>query len=255
MRESRSSAVLGGSLGGALGGLLGIGLGGWIAYAMVSSAVELPEPGAPGLPLLVLLQVYVAALGVPVLLGATAGGVVGSAGGSLTGYVVFPKLHATPDVTAEDADRESPEVKLAWVNGAIYGLVALGLFWVAISALMLTSGKHRAEGIAFMLWAWVGVASGIMLSKRVRAGRVLGVVFVLPGLLAVPVGTAVASTLLYALCCGETTRYLSRSASRRDSSSGATSAPTPRTGFRSPTGVRSRSEPGAAADGGLHRDS
>jgi hypothetical protein len=60
-----------------------------------------------------------------------------------------------------------------------------------------------------MLWAWMGVGSGVMLSRRARAGRVLGVVFVLPGLLVFPVGTAVASILLYALCCGETTRYLS----------------------------------------------
>ena len=208
MRTREKGSLAGGCLGGTLGGLAGIVLGGWIACIAISTKVELPKIGEPPIPLLVLMQLYIVAYGVPVLLGSIVGGIVGFMGGSLIGAATFPRLDVTLDVAANDADVERHQGQLGWVNCAIYGLVAIGVFGVLLSTLWLISEEDKVTPVAFMLWALMGLVSGIMLSKRARAGKVLGVIFVLPGLLLFPHGTVVALILLYALCCDQTTRYL-----------------------------------------------
>lgn len=207
MGKHRISYTLGGCLGGTLGGLLGIAFGVWIACKLVSTHVDVPE-FKPPTPILLLMQIYMLAYGVPAILGATAGGIVGYIAGSLAGGAIVARMQVTPDVAAaEAADR--PIERDRWVKCAIYGLIAIGVFGVLLSTLSLFSEDDKAQPIPFMIWALLGVASGIMLSKRIRAGKILGIVFVLPGVLLFPHGTLVALLLLYALCCSQTTRYLS----------------------------------------------
>jgi hypothetical protein len=200
----RGSSILGGCLIGTLGGLLGIGLGGWIAYSLFSTEMELPKPGNPNVPIWVLMPIYAVA-SLPVLVGAIAGGIMGFIGGSLLGSVVFYRLHAT----SADTDVEPAERRSRWVSGAIYGLVGLGLFWAVLSSLTLITGDDKTLGLVFLLWGLMGVASGIMLSKRTPGARALGIVFLLPSVLLFPHGTVLSPLVIYALCCGETTRYIS----------------------------------------------
>lgn len=204
----RGSSILGGCLVGTLGGLLGIGLGGWIAYTLFSSEMELPKPGNPNVPIWVLMPMYALA-SVPVIIGATAGGILGFIGGSLIGSVVFYRLRATSPDADDETNVEPVKRRSPWVSGAIYGLVGLGLFWAVLSSLTLITGDDKTLGLVFLLWGLMGVASGVMLSKRTPGARVLGIVFLLPSLLLFPHGTVIAPIVIYAICCGETTRYLS----------------------------------------------
>lgn len=209
MGERFRRSLPGGCVGGGLAGLLGTILGGWITFTFLEQKiVPLEDPiSAAKIYLFVTVNMFLLTL---VVAGALAAGVAGILVGSMFGALTLSRLHATPDVSVSEANAERPQSQLGWVNGAIYGLVALGLCGVAGSTLWLVLGDERAQAIACLLWGVMGFASGMLLSKRLRTGQVLGVVFVLPGLLVLPYGTVVAPILLYALCCSQTRRYLSR---------------------------------------------
>lgn len=206
MSKRTSSSIAGGCIGGGLGGLLLAVLGGWLTFLFLEPKfVPLEEPITADawlsfLPVnLVLLSLVLAA--------ALVAGVAGVLFGSMLGVAAFARLHVTRD--ANDIEGERPSGELGWVNGAIYGLVAVGLYGAVGSLLWLILGDEKPAATAFTLWALLGVTSGVLLSKRARAGQVLGIVFVLPGLLLFPLGTIVGLLLLYALCCDQTRGFLS----------------------------------------------
>ncbi len=91
MGKRERGSRLGGCLGGIAGGMVGIILGGWITYTVISAEIELPEPGTPHFEPLTLMSMHMLFLGVPVLLGAGAGGIVGLMSGSMIGAFVSSK--------------------------------------------------------------------------------------------------------------------------------------------------------------------
>ncbi len=96
------------------------------------------------------------------------------------------------------------------VKGTVYGLVALGFFFLLVGLWITLSQQEQEPFIPGCVWALMGIVSGIVLRLRVPGAKGIGIIFAMPMFLAFPLGTFIAWKIVTDLGSDEVAAYLAK---------------------------------------------